>query len=381
MELHDRISRRRRRGGESGGILLDPIALAPITHPDEPIGRGPILERILDILDPVFDDNVPRAAAISGPPGVGKTAILTTLFGELDAVLGRRDQIIGTTTRARSPLDVRFAVVDGRTADSEYQLYRHLLDALTDETVPEGGVSTAALHDRVMDRCRRHDAVVVACDHLGEPGTLEATIVHDLAMEGNVVPWYVSRDPLGEIDTPPARLPDATVEFEAYREHTLVEIVTDRASRGLAPNALDHDTARSIAKHADGNAHNALALLYDAASRAETDDADRVRREHIDAARDAFPENAVSVARALAQSRNHQRVLASLVSLAPSAPTIPEAATAIAGMTDLTESTVTRFLYELADLELLAREPTDAGTSTVTPRFPGALFDALHNPD
>jgi|AntRauTorckE6833_2_1112554.scaffolds.fasta_scaffold01463_7 Cdc6-like AAA superfamily ATPase len=380
MNIRDRIARRRRQSTPGSGVLVDPIALAPITHPDEPVGRGPIMERLLDALDPVFDDTVPEPTSIVGPTGAGKTAIVRALFDELDDVIGRRGQPIGTTTRAKMPLDVRFAVVDGRHADSEFQAYRHLLATITEETVPEGGVSTDALHERVEDAVDDHDAVVVAVDHVDEPGTLDASVVAGLAEDVDVVPWYVTREPLDGRQLAPGTPPSTTVAFDAYRSHTLVEIVTERASHGLAPNALGHDNARSIARHADGDAHDALALLYDAARRADEDGADRIHDHHVTAAVDAFPENSVTVGRALAQPENHQRVLGALVELDVDAPPLPEAAAAIAARTDLTESTVTRFLYELADADLLARSPRDDGTSTVSPRFPPDLFAALHAP-
>jgi Cdc6-like AAA superfamily ATPase len=378
VNVRDRIARRRRQNTAGSGILVDPVAIAPITHPDEPVGRGPTIERLLDALDAVFDDEVPESTAVVGPPGSGKTAIVRSLFANLEGVLGQRGQAIGTTTRASTPLDVRFVVVDGRHADSEFQAYRRVLAGLTDEAVPEGGVSTDALHDRLLERVDRHDAVVVAVDHVDEPGTLDAGVVASLADEASVVPWYVTRDPLDARQIAPGRPPATTVRFDAYRTHTIVEIVTERASRGLAPNALDHENARTIARHADGNAHDALALLYEAAKRADDVDADRVHAHHVETAVGAFPPDTVSVARALAEPRNHQRVLAALVALEDDRPTLPEAAEAIAARTDLTESTVTRFLYELANAGLLARTPDEETSSTVTPRFPPGLFAALH---
>lgn len=378
MNIRDRIARRRRQNTTGSGVLVDPVSIAPTTHPDEPVGRGPLVERLLDALDPVFDDAVPEPTAVCGPSGSGKTAIVRALFDTLDVVLGSRGQAIGTTTRASTPLDVRFAVVDGRHADSEFQAYRHLLAALSDDAVPEGGVSTGALHDRLVAAADRHDAVVVAVDHVDEPGTLDASVVASLADDTRLVPWYVTREPLDARQLAPGRPPARTVRFEPYRTHTLVEVVTERASRGLAPNALDHENARTIARYADGNAHDALSLLYDAAARADAEDAGRVHAHHVEAAVAAYPNDSVSVARALAEPANHQRVLAALVALDDPAPSIPDAAAAIADRTDLTEGTVTRFLYELANVGLLARTPGEDGTSTVAPRFPGRLFAALH---
>jgi len=380
VNVRDRIARRRRQNTSGSGVVVDPVALAPVTHPEEPVGRGPLVEQLLDALDVVFDDGVPEPTAVCGPSGSGKTAVVDALFGPLDAAFGHRGQAIGTTTRASQPIDVRFVRIDGRHADSEFQAYRHLLASLSEDSVPEGGVSTDALQDRLLDVVERHDAVVAAVDHVDEPETLDAGVVASLVDDAAIVPWYVTRKPLDARQLAPGTPPTATVRFEPYRSHTLVEVVTERASRGLTPNALDHENARTIARHADGNAHDALALLYDAATRADADDATRIHAHHVEAAVAAFPTDPVSVARALAEPQNRQRVLAALVALDDDAPTLPAAAAAIADRTDLTESTVTRFLYELANVGLLARTPDDEGSSDVTPRFPPRLFAALHAP-
>jgi hypothetical protein len=48
---------------------------------------------------------------------------------------------------------------------------------------------------------------------------------------------------------------------------------------------------------------------------------------------------------------------------------------------DTVEAVLPAYADAIADVELLRRTPTDAGTSTVTPRFPGRLFADLHTPD
>jgi hypothetical protein len=53
MEIEARIRRRQRRSGEPR-IVQDYDALSPVVHVEEPSGRGPVLEQLLDHLDPIF---------------------------------------------------------------------------------------------------------------------------------------------------------------------------------------------------------------------------------------------------------------------------------------------------------------------------------------
>ena len=54
MDLKTRIRRRQHSGGDSQ-IVLEYEAVSPVAHVEEPGGRGPVLERLLDYLEPVFE--------------------------------------------------------------------------------------------------------------------------------------------------------------------------------------------------------------------------------------------------------------------------------------------------------------------------------------
>jgi len=90
--------------------------------------------------------------------------------------------------------------------------------------------------------------------------------------------WHRSRTaPPSRSDGPkPDDHRGETVTVPAYRDHELVDVVTDRVSTGLAAGALDHGAVRELADWADGNAHDALAALFGAAVLASEDEADRI---------------------------------------------------------------------------------------------------------
>ncbi|WP_254761484.1 AAA family ATPase [Natrinema marinum] len=382
MDLRERIARRR-SGRQHGRVIVDRDQLSPVVHPAEPVGRGPVLEQLLDALEPVFDGALPPPVAVVGPPGSGTSAVVTASFAALNEQLGGSSRAIATTTRGgRSEPVTWFVTVDGRRVESAFAFYRAVLAGLSTEQVPNGGVGTDELRDRLRDRLARADRrAVVAIDHHDEPGTLGADRVRELL---SPVADSVATVAVGH------REPDGhhgpTVTVPSYRDHELVDVLTERASSGLAAGALAHDAVRELAGWADGNAHDALAALFGAAVLATDDDADRLERRHLEAAWAAVPDDGVHVGRPLALSATRQRALLALVDLDATERPISETATAIADRSSLTAGTVERFLYELADDGVIERVPlqtVDTGggggrqPSTVEPRFPTLVFRAL----
>ncbi|APW97920.1 AAA family ATPase [Halobiforma lacisalsi AJ5] len=383
MNLRNRIDRRRSARGDRQ-LVVDREHLSPTVHRSEPVGRGPALEQLLDVLEPVFDGQLPPPVAVVGPQGSGTSALVFALFGALNDRLGDVDRSFGTTTRASPSEHVTwFAHVDGRRVDSEFAFYRAVLSVLSREPVPESGIGTDDLRERVERRLRGGRRAVVAIDHHDEPETLTYGRVRDL-LESAGVADRVTAVPVGR------QVPDdwdgATVSLPAYRSHELVDVITDRASTGMAAGGIDHESVRDLAEWADGNAHDALAALFVAAVAAEADGADRIADRHVDRGRADVPPDGVHLDRALALSENRQRVLAHLVALDEKRSTagtpIGDLAAEIAARSSLTTGTVKRFLYELAERGVLERiriESNGSGRnpSAVAPLVPATAFRQL----
>ena len=150
MDIEARIKRRQRRDGEPR-LIQDYDSLSPVTHVEEPADRGPLFERLLDYLDPIFDGKLPANAYLHGPCGVGKSAVVTALFSHLDKLPTETRTVIHTTTRAQSLTSPSFVYVDARRTTSEFAFYHAVLDALVEETVPEHGIGTETLQSRLHD--------------------------------------------------------------------------------------------------------------------------------------------------------------------------------------------------------------------------------------
>ncbi|WP_435073187.1 Cdc6/Cdc18 family protein [Halorubrum sp. HHNYT27] len=382
MNIDDRIERR--LGYDTGaGVLVDLDAVSPVTHVDSPTGRGPSFERLLDVFSPAFSGSLPPSTYVHGPKGSGKSAVVSALIERLAAHSGPRGAI-QTATRAVEPTLPGFVYVDARRGSTRFRLYHTVLSTIGDDPIPEHGIGTDELVDELRDGVRTGPEVVVAVDHTNEPETPDASEVVTWLTDisDHIAPVCLGREPPDGM----AWDPEATVAFEPYRRHVLVELLTSRCSTGLGRDAVTHDQIREVTEWAEGDAHDALAAISGAAISAERAGASTIRPADLDAGIDAVPQPGAALGRVLALSDSRQRLLYELVSLTEDDRSSVSAATeTIASRpdVDLSASTVRRVLYELADAGLLdrvtVRQSDGKGRppSRLVPRFPTLVFQEL----
>ena len=384
MDIDERIERRLRNTRESG-IVHDLESLSPVSHLETPVGRRARIEQLLDLLDPAFVGSLSPSIYVSGPKGSGKSAVVSALFARLVERSSRTHGAIQTSTRAVEPDLPLFAYVDVRGASTRFQLYQDTLAAVSDGPIPEHGVGTDELADRFAAQLGGRCGAIVAVDHTDEPDTPTAATVAEWLtdVDEHVVPICLGRQPASEIDW----TPDRTVEFEAYRRHVLVELLTSRLSSGVVRDAFSHDQVRQIAEWGSGDAHDALAAAMGAAVTAERAEVRTVRAGDLDAGIAAVPRPSASLGRVLALPASRQRILYELVRLDPEDRASVGAATTAIARTDaveLSESTLRRVLYELADVGLLdrVRAERESGKgrppSRLVPQFPTLAFTELY---
>ncbi|MFD1686306.1 Cdc6/Cdc18 family protein [Halobellus litoreus] len=382
MDLTERIERRRTRRSKNE-LVVDRDALNPAVHLSEPVGRETLFEALLNAVDPLFDRAVPPNTYVWGPRGSGKSAIVTALVSALDTEVTGKEPFYTATRGGSDRPDVLFVYLDARRATSRFRLYRELLDSLLVESVPERGISTDALRERIGDVTETSETVLVAVDHLGETGTPDLADLYATFEPFEDLAWIgVGRTSPEELSLP---IPEQQIRVPAYT-YELVDVLTVRGSRGLS-QTLDHVHAQRLAEWADGDAHNALAALFVAAANAEADGATRLRDEDIDVGTAAVPLDGVPIGTVLALSDNEQLVLEQLVERSLHGEVrIETAAERIAAQTDLTGGTVKRLLYELAQRGVLERHEVTVGTrmtgrrpSGVALNFSERLFTALRD--
>ena len=388
MDIEARIKRRQRRDGEPR-LIQDYDSISPVTHVDEPADRGPLFERLLDHLDPVFDGELPTNAYVYGSGGVGKSAVVTALFSHLERLPTETRAVIHTSTRAQSVTTPAFVYVDARVTTSEFAFYHAVLDALVEETVPEHGIGTETLRTRLRDELSGSKVgVVVAVDHVGEPRSMAEDDFVELfsSLPSNVSWLAIGR--MSPAETALTAHTDETIRVDSYPRQMLIDVLMMRSSNGLAQQALGRDLAGDIAEWADGDAHDALAALFIATDRANDAGRTKLTAEDISAAIKEMPLPCVSLGIVLALPANRQAVLRELVDLGPEERSSVTATTAAIGGSadvDLSPGTVKRFLYEMAEAGVVERVQSTTGggqgrpPSRVEPRFPPTVFRRLYD--
>jgi Cdc6-like AAA superfamily ATPase len=388
MDIDARIQRRQRRD-EDPRLIQDYDSLSPVAHVDEPSDRGPVLERLLDHLDPVFGGSLPPNAYVHGDAGTGKSATVIALFVHLAELSTDARSVIHTSTRAAPPSFPEFVYLDMRESTSEFAFYHGVVDALVDESVPDHGIGTAELRERLHALLRSsRTGAVIAVDHVDDPDGVDAVELIELfaGLPSNVSWVAVGRtDPEGTALT---QYTATSIPVDRYRRQVLVDLLMRRASEGLIQQALDHDLARRIADWAAGNAHDALTALFVAADRANRDGRTRLSERDVVEAVEEIPQPSVSLGRVLALPANKQLVLRTLVDLDPEdrvSVTATTEAISSEPTVDLSPGTVKRFLYEMAEAGIVERVQAEKRSgkgrppSRVELRFSPTVFRRLHD--
>ncbi len=386
MDIDERI-RRRQRVRSDRRLVVDYDRLSPTSHVEEPVGRGPLIERLLDHLDPAFRGNLPPNGYLWGPKGTGKSAVVSVLFDRLATLSLQPGSVIHTATRAQLTTIPQFVYVDGRDADSRFALYRGLVDGLVEETVPTQGVGTDWMFDRLETALDGEDAgVVVAIDHVGEPGSKDIDWLIGIFDTFDDVSWLAVSRHEPSPSTPVAE--EDVHAVEGYQERVLIDVLMTRATDGLPGESLDHADARRIATWAEGDAHDALAALLSAADFAVANERNHLRDEAVQAGMDSVPRPCVALGQIFSLQPNRQAVLRALVDLdAEDLASVTTAAAAIASddSLSLSSGTVERFLYQLAESGVIERVPREDTSGKGRPpsrlelRFPTQAFRRLYD--
>lgn len=383
MELQDRIARRQHP--DDARPAYD--AISPLVHPSEPVGRGTVIEQLLDVLAPIFDADRPADSYVWGPKGAGKSAVVRALFAECSRQHGDQTTQIYTATRAEPTTEVRFLYVDSRRAQSAFALLHTVVAALSSSAVPKQGVGSAAMADRLDTQLTQQDRqLVVAVDHVGEPETLDSAAVFEQfePFQSSISCLAIGRSKPG--DTAIADRPAIKrVHVEPYTQHTLIEVLTSRVADGRLRSAVTADGLREVATWADGDAHDALAALFGAAVNVGADAETPIDADALATGMAAVPQPCVALGRVMSLPTSRKRIVRRLIELPEAARrSVKTAAEAISNDgIDLSRATIERILYELAEAGIVRRikaeQPSETGRppSRLEPRFPTLVFKAL----
>ncbi|MFC7232117.1 Cdc6/Cdc18 family protein [Saliphagus sp. GCM10025308] len=387
--INDRITRRIRTES-ARSVVHDQSALDPTTCPAnvQIQGRGLVVEHLLDAIDPVFSGALPPTVYVWGPKGAGKSAVVSRVVKQLRRAGGHDSEALYTATRTQDVALPLITRVDLRGLSSEWAFYRCLLGTLVDErSVPSNGVSTETLRTRIRDHLEESPPTVVVTDHVGDSLAPETDDVESwLATAAPEAVWIgVGRRVPEALDV----VFDRSVEVPAYQPHALVDVLTSRVDAGLSSGSITHDQLDAVAAWADGDVHDALTAVFEAAMVAHEAGQTVISSDHLDVAIDSVPDPCTSLACVFSLSDERQTLLYGLTAvLADGNQSVTSVAETLARhpSVDLRASTIERILYELADCGILRRVDSDPGEtsgrgrppSRLETRFPLATFARLY---
>lgn len=234
------------------------------THlPDaEVVDHDETLDRLREFVTPSGDTTrICGTLGVVGPPGSGKTTVVTHALREF-APDGARIAHINCWRR-RSRRDILHGVAAKLLPET---------DDVTDiETLPE---PTGAPRYVVLDEADQLPDTDVLYD-LAEAANLQTHLIAEslVDVDGRLDDRTRSRIRSGEL-----------IEFDAYSTEELACILRQRADHGLVDDAISDAELVRIASEAEGDARVAIDTLREAALRASSADASRIRPGHVAAA-------------------------------------------------------------------------------------------------
>jgi Cdc6-like AAA superfamily ATPase len=386
MTIDEKIRQLQRGTGQTPVQERD--SLSPVAHVDEPVARETVVHALFSYLEPAFDGQLPPNAYVWGPKGSGKSAVLTAVFRRLRSDPSRSSP--RTTPHEQDAETPTFLYVDARRVSTRFGLFRAVLDGLIEESIPDRGVETATLRGRIRAELAAPERrLVLAVDHVDEPETFSVGALASMLepFESSIAWLSVGRAAPTTID---GAVSVHCLHVPAYRGETLAEVLRARANAGLDSEGITGDQIARIAEWADGNAHDGLAALTGAAGLAADRGRTQIHTEDLVDALSDIPQPSVSLARILALPQNHRCVLHALVEVDDAdRESVATATTAIAAEPGigLSERTIERFLYELAETGIIERVRRSRASgragrppSRLELRFSPTVFEQLSEP-
>ena len=219
-------------------------------------------QELAECLRPVTVNRKPRNTFLYGPCGTGKTLLVQWMLHELE----------GHTSRART------AYVNCWKRNTTHSALTEILSQL-DIYVNYRQAATDLL--KLVEKESMKKQVVVCMDEVDSLESQE--ILYDLARSG-VGLVLISNDAYALMDLDPrvkSSVNAEGIEFPAYSDEEILEIISLRAKYGLVPGAVKQTDLKMIARLVDGDARIAIETLRRAAMIAEDREKERVTADEI----------------------------------------------------------------------------------------------------
>ncbi|MFB6127755.1 MAG: orc1/cdc6 family replication initiation protein [Halolamina sp.] len=273
-------------------VFRDKSILHEDHQPDEILERDDEIDAFRAALKDVLFGDDPNNVFVYGKAGLGKTVVTNYMMEELSAAAADR------------PEAEELAVLRHNcNGDGVYATVRSLINELRspdDDTYPKTGMSTSHALETLYEEMDAFGGTVLCVldeiDHLSDVDTLLYELPRARANghldDARVGVVGISNDYSFRNDLSPkvkSTLMEKEISFPAYDAGELQTILQARADRGLVTDAYDKGVINLCAAHAAkdaGSARQAIDLLREAGDLAESERADAVGQEHVEAAKD-----------------------------------------------------------------------------------------------
>jgi cell division control protein 6 len=255
---------------EDNRIIRDARVLREQFIPGRVLHREGQLDAVRDCLRPITRDMKPRNAFLYGSPGTGKTCIARFVAEELSA----------------HSASVRGSYINCWECSSRFKiLYSILQDMGLTLSVHRKGTPTDELLESLRKRFEHQYCVII----LDEADKIdEDRVLYDLADLQGACLILISNSETALHSADPrvrSRLASAEhVDFPAYREGEILDILRDRAEWGLLPGVIKTAQLGRISSASRGDARIAIETLRIVAEEAENQDLEKIPDSSIDRA-------------------------------------------------------------------------------------------------
>ncbi|USZ73736.1 Cdc6/Cdc18 family protein [Natronosalvus halobius] len=254
-------------------MITDHAVLQPDVQPDREVvvHRDGEISHLTSVLEPLTHGYSTTGAFIHGPSGAGKTCTTRCVLEDLERVAG-----------------IPVAFLDCLSIHSRRDVLNHVLAELGDgSTLERRSVGPADMAVRIREIV--DEPTVVVLDEADQIDELR--VLQELYEVPDLTPILIANQPWRKFDRADIRLDSRigsfpSIEFDAYDESELVEILRERASIGLEPGAVEAGVLEYISECAERNdCRRAISLLFESVKRARRDGEESVTRAVVDASR------------------------------------------------------------------------------------------------